>query len=316
MRQEGEMFVQSTRIKGFDVSRISLGTVQLGLDYGISNSGGKPHREDAFKILDCAAKNGISVFDTAAAYGDAEEVIGAWKKQTEEKCPIIVTKALKLNHSSYETLLESLRKRIEESKKRLGVSQIPVLMLHHYEDFENDEKNIMRAFKELKASGDILLSGISLYSNHDYKKVAECGFDAVQIPMNIFDWKQIENGGINALNETGMMVFVRSVFLQGLVFKNPDELSNGMSFCRKPLEDFRGLCKEFGMTPASLALSFALSVPGVTSLVLGGETVRQVEENVELAKKVTELSSTQMERIHSFFSDIDNRVINPNLWGV
>lgn len=306
--------MQFSEIKGLKVSRISLGTVQLGLDYGINNSVGKPQRKDAYNILDCAVKNGVNVFDTAAAYGDAEKVIGEWKRQTDMQCPIIVTKVSGLDHSSYGALIGSMREKTEESKKRLGLSQIPILMLHHYEDFECDEENVMKAFDELKESGDIMFSGISLYSDHDYKKISEYGFDAVQIPMNIFDLKQIENGGIDALGKASMMVFVRSVFLQGLVFKNPDELPEGMEFCRKTLEDFRCLCEEFDLCPASLALSFALSVPGVTSLVLGGETVGQIEENIRLEDKTVKLSEKQMERIHRVFSDVDNRVINPSLW--
>ena len=57
--------------KGMTVSELSLGTVQLGMSYGISNSTGKPDREEAFSILDTAAEEGITVLDTAAAYGDS-----------------------------------------------------------------------------------------------------------------------------------------------------------------------------------------------------------------------------------------------------
>src|SRR5687768_14232655 len=62
------------------LDKIILGTVQLGLDYGINNSTGKPDSKEAFKILELAYKNGICTLDTANAYGNAEEIIGDYHK--------------------------------------------------------------------------------------------------------------------------------------------------------------------------------------------------------------------------------------------
>ena len=58
-------------------SRWILGGVQLGLDYGIVNRTGKPSRDSARRILAEAVAGGASHVDTARAYGDSEEAIGA-----------------------------------------------------------------------------------------------------------------------------------------------------------------------------------------------------------------------------------------------
>ena len=57
-------------------SKMQLGTVQFGLDYGIANTSGKPSYETARDIIAVAWEGGINTLDTAAAYGDSEEVIG------------------------------------------------------------------------------------------------------------------------------------------------------------------------------------------------------------------------------------------------
>ena len=57
-------------------SKITLSTVQFGLDYGIANTGGKPSYEKSRDIVATAYENGITSFDTAAAYGDSEKVLG------------------------------------------------------------------------------------------------------------------------------------------------------------------------------------------------------------------------------------------------
>ena len=308
------MVIKSNTVKGINISEISLGTVQLGLNYGINNQNGKPSQSQAEEILSCAIEHGINTLDTAAQYGDSEQVIGKWLAGFGGEKPFIVTKAKELDHTSLEALRKSLKMQVEQSKENLGLTRLPMLMLHSCDEYTEDAENMKKVFGELKENGDILFSGISAYSHHDYTKIAESGFDAVQIPLNLFDWRQIDNGGVEKLRESGMMIFVRSVYLQGLVFKNPDFLDEKMSFCKDALVKFRGLCEKFGLSPAQLALSFALSLKGVTSLVLGSETKEQVIQNAELYSKCVRLSDGQMEEIHDCFKDIDRRIVTPSQW--
>lgn len=307
--------MRTNTVKGADISALSLGTVQLGMDYGISNPDGKPGEEAAFAILDRAMALGINTLDTAGAYGQSEEVIGRWLKSVPAgKRPLVATKVKNLDHSSMEALRASLRAQAERSKARLGLEQLPALMLHSCDDYFGDEENVSRAFQELKEAGDIRFSGISAYSSHDYRKIAASGFDAVQVPVNIFDWGQLENGGMAALAASGMMVFVRSVYLQGLVFQRPETLPPHMSFAAETLEKFHGLCGKYGLTPARLALSYALSLPGVTSLVLGSEKTSQVEQNAALVEQAVTLTEEQMAEIRENFLHTPARVLDPSTW--
>ena len=307
--------MKSKEIKGQRISRLSLGTVQLGLNYGINNQSGKPDRTQAFAILNAAMQGGINALDTAPAYGDSEEVIGAWRQTVPEtQRPFVTTKLEKIDHSSLEALRVGIRKQVEASKARLGVDTIPLLMLHSFEDYDCDRENMKQVFAELKERGDIRFSGISAYAQHDYSVIAASGFDAVQIPCNIFDWRQVDNGGIQTLADSGMMIFVRSVYLQGLVFQKPEELDPRMAFAHETLVKFRALCERFGLAPAELALSFALSLPGVTSLVLGSEKPEQVEQNIALLDRTRDLTEEEMDAIHAAFRNTDYRVLTPTTW--
>ena len=307
--------MKTVKIKGLEISALSLGTVQLGLSYGINNADGKPSQETANEILDAALAGGINTLDTAGAYGDSEIVIGNWLKTIDPaKRPFIVTKAAGLDHSSLEALRADLFGRVKASKERLGVDQLDLLMLHHFDDYLCDKENVRTVMQELKASGQVRFIGASAYSHHDYGEIAATGFDATQIPINLFDWKQIENGGLKKLADSGMMVFVRSVYLQGLVFQNPENLAPHMEFVRPTLEKFRFLCDKYQLTPAALALSYALSLPGVTSLVLGSEKAEQVKQNLELMDQAVELTDAQMDEIRELFLDTPEQVLNPGLW--
>ena len=202
----------------------------------------------------------------------------------------------------------------EGCMKRLCIDKLDCLMLHDYEDYANDRDAMQKIFADLKAQGLYDYSAISAYSRHDYGVIAESGFDATQIPLNVFDWGQIENGGLQKLADSGMMIFTRSVFLQGLVFHTPEDLDPRMDFCFPYLRRFIELYKEFELSPAALALSFVLSLPGVTQAVMGCDTADQVESNCKLFDQTVKLSDEQMNKLHDAFRGIDPRVINPGTW--
>ncbi len=143
------------------------------------------------------------------------------------------------------------------------------VLIPNFEDYEKNPEIVKECFEKLKAEGVIRLSGISAYSHNDYEVIANSGFDVIQIPQNIFDWTQIDNGGIQKMADAGMAIFARSVFLQGIVFMKPDELDDDMKFCAPYIQKFRDLADEFGLEPPILSLSFVLSLPAITTVVLG-----------------------------------------------
>lgn len=301
--------------KDLNLSVFSLGTVQLGMDYGLGENTAKPNKEYAFELLDSVISGGVNTLDTANNYGDSEKVIGEWlqtKEQSER--PMIVTKIGPFDHSSEEALRADILNQTKKCLETLGVSQIDILMAHNFEDYEQNPKIVKEMFEELKKDGLIRYSALSAYSHHDYQMIAKSGFDAVQIPLNVFDWSQIENGGVQAIADAGMMIFVRSVFLQGLVFLKPENVEQRMEFCKPYLETYLQLCNEFEMSPGALAVSYVLSVPGVTTVVLGCQTVEQVQANCKLVEETKVLTKEQMEKLRDAFLDIDYRVIDPHHW--
>ena len=303
--------------KGLDLSAFALGTVQLGVEYGLGEHRAKPTEEAAFAILDKAVDLGVNTLDTANNYGESEAVIGRWltKRRAEgKKLPYIVTKVGPLNHGSYDILRDDVMYQLEGCMKRLCVDKLDIFMLHDFEDYDKDRDALQKIFAEIKAQDLYDFSAISAYSRHDYGVIADSGFDATQIPINVFDWGQIENGGMQKLADSGMMIFTRSVFLQGLVFHTPEDLDPRMDFCFPYLRRFIELYKEFELSPAALALSFVLSLPGVTQAVMGCDTADQVEANCKLFDQTVTLTQDQLDKLHDAFHGIDPRVINPGTW--
>ncbi len=300
--------------KDLSMSVFSLGTVQLGTNYGMVGKTEKPTEEYAHAILNAAMESGVNMLDTANNYGDSERVIGSWLKTYTGEKPLIVTKIGRFDHSSKEALRADIRAQTEACLKSLGVDTIDILMAHYYWDYIQDPEVVKEEFARLKKEGLARLTAISLYSEDDYHVIAGAGFDAVQIPLNIFDQERILDGGIKAMADAGMAIFTRSVFLQGLVFMDPENLMPHMSFLKDTLVKFRSLAKEFDMAPEVLAVSYVLSVEGVSSVALGCQTPEQIKANADMVDKARHLTDAEMKKITETFKDIDRSIIDPRNW--
>ena len=68
--------MQTSSWNGLSLSRMMLGTVQFGLPYGVANHTGQPSYDEVVRIVAAAVEGGVNCFDTAAAYGTSEEVLG------------------------------------------------------------------------------------------------------------------------------------------------------------------------------------------------------------------------------------------------
>ena len=217
-----------TNQRGLNISQMTLGTVQLGLNYGISNRTGKPDIQERCAILDEAINDGINSFDTASAYGDSESMLGEYfgKDSLFDDNYIITTKFVfkEKNELSQKEMDRKINEFIEKSLDRLKREKLGIIMLHHYEDLEFYGAKLVNAMKKARSLGIVDKIGVSVHNPYSITDVIGYGaFDAIQAPMNILDARIPKSGILEELKKEEMIVFIRSVFLQGLIFKENDD---------------------------------------------------------------------------------------------
>lgn len=311
--------MKTVKQRGLEISEISLGAVQLGLNYGINNTHGKPSAETAAKILTTACEGGINVIDTASGYGDSEKVVGDFFRTYTGKKPTIVTKFKIMidtdKTAPVEDVEKILRAQVENSLETLGYDKLPLLMLHRESEMFDYGEVLPSALKKLKSEGLVERVGVSLNSTKYIDDVVKNDlYEAVQLPLNMMDTKNILCGGLEKLKKADVIVFIRSVFLQGLFFRDPQTLPEGvLQLAKEPLEKLNKLAEEENRSIAEIALTFIRDLDGVTSLVLGSETPEQVKENISLVN-APGISEATRSRILEIFSDIDERVLMPWTW--
>ncbi len=303
---------------GRALSRLTLGTVQLGLNYGIANQNGQPDAGAAYAILQTAADLGVTVFDTALHYGNSEAVLGSWlaARPAGQPEPTMVTK-FKLtcaDDADERTVEQDVRTQLETSLSRLGLRQVPLYLLHNSQDLRRQEANLVRVLGRLTREGLIGAAGVSIYGPDDVDKILSHDvFQAIQAPMNLFDTRLVRSGALGRLAAAGLAVFIRSVYLQGLFFMPAEKLPPALSAAAELLAGLRRLAETEGLSIAQLAISYVRDMPGVTSLVVGAERADQIAETAVLLAGPP-LSERAAAAVADSFADVPEQIIDPNYW--
>lgn len=308
--------MQTTEIRGMNISKLVLGTVQLGIPYGIANKSGLPDMNARLEIIQEALDGGVNTLDTAAAYGESEKVIGTFNRNRKSaEVPRIVTKVSGIpSGMSDKEIFDYVVHSVDRSRDLLCVDTVPIVLLHSFEEWENGGKAAIKALQHLKDTGKISLAGISLYGTDDMEKVLDQPiYEAVQVPMSLLDQRLIRTGALEKFQERQIIVFVRSIYLQGLVFLNPDELKGNLIKAKPYLQKLHSICERENKKVAEIALAFIRDLKAVTGLVLGCETKSQIRQNVELFD-TPPLNDSLVEEIKDCFSDLPDEVTDPRTW--
>ena len=258
------------------MSKIILGTVQFGLNYGINNTGGKPNIEEIHKILDFAKDGGIEILDTADAYGNASEIIGSYLKKNGSVFRV---------NTKFKSGNKSLSEQLQVSLSVLNLAQIDTYFFHSFEDFKRN-KSYLTELIALKESGFIRNIGLSVYDNRELEEATNTKeIDVIQFPFNLFDNIHQRGQLMKVAKSKGKQLQVRSVFLQGLFFKNEDSLPSRLSPLKPYLHDIIKLSKDFSVEIEHLALSYALQQPEIDYVIIGVDNLEQLKQNIMFALK-------------------------------
>ena len=277
--------------------RLGLGTVQFGQAYGISNQHGKVPMQEARAILSRAARAGIGLIDTAANYGEAEQVLS----QLDKSGFRIVTKTIGVAKG-----IDAVVARARQSVKNLG--RVDLLLVHAASDLAGPQgATLWQALRALKENGEIGGIGISTYVADDPVQLAErFRPDALQVPFSLLDQRLLRDGALQRLKAQGVEIHARSLFLQGLLFmeKPPEKLADAAPM----LAAVRERVASAGMSPLAAALGFVLSRPEVDVAVIGVTATKQLDEilaNLPASPPEIDWAACALD---------DDRILTPSLW--
>jgi len=259
---------------------LALGTAQLGMRYGVNNVAGQPDYATVREIVTEAWGRGVRFFDTAQAYGSSEEVLGRAFEDLGIHSEVCVISKVSPNISlaNPDEFLDSL----ENSLKRLRIPRLWGVMLHR-EGMLDVWDVAMETFERAQRVGIAERVGVSIYSSsRALEALGKYGLDIVQVPANVFD-RRMERAGVFAhAKKCGKVVFIRSVYLQGLALMSPQSTPAQIPFAKDATEVLQQFCVQHELNRKQFAMAHVRHLAPEGKLVIGAETAAQVRENCAL----------------------------------
>lgn len=304
---------------GLKVSELCLGTMTFRWT---------ATEDESYRILDKAWDAGINFLDTADVYsrwaegnpgGVAEEIIGKWLKSKPRDQIVIATKVRgrMWDGPNGEGLSrQHIMLAVEASLRRLGIEAIDLYQVHH-PDWDTPLEETLRALDDLVQQGKVRYIGASNYKawllmkslwasdSHGYAR-----YDSIQPHFHLLNRKEVEPELAAVCLDQGIGMIPYSPLAGGFLTGKytRDEIPEGsrgsgdnrMSRYMNEtgwavLATLQELGEAHGKTVAQMALAWQLSLPFVTSPIVGASSAMQLDES--LGAVGLRLSEEEMQKL-------------------
>ncbi len=304
----------------FSVSAITLGGGGIGMVWGTTTE------EECIETVKYAVASGINIIDVAPVYGKgkAEEVVGtAWPDLATK--PLLATKVL-IRPRERSDLSGAIRRSLEDSLTRLGREQIDIFQLHNQIEPREPVSPLRLTLQEVVGTGGVLETMQQLKEEGLVREIGFTGIARHDVVRELFTDGRLATVQLvtNILNSEGEMgvaedgpyrdhlemvglarsaqvgVFGIRPFAAGSLTAAVDRslpadhpVAVDFAFGQQHLGS---LTAETGSSLAIVAMRYALSVPGVSTVVTGAKNRAELDDAIAAAQ-AGPLPSALMERI-------------------
>ena len=287
--------------------KLALGSVQLGMNYGIGSQITSLSEVEVEVILKFAREVGIDLIDTASLYGDAEARLSRSNYRTGFS---YVTKTIKCDERKVSaSYIKEFRSGLNNSIGYLG--RVYGVLFHRVSDvLKPGGEQLFSELLKLKKEGKFEKVGFSIYDPRELVQLKKnFDFDLIQLPCNIFDQRAQESDCVQSLARSGVEFHSRSTFLKGAIFLKQEDLPESLKGEFSAFEKLDLYCRETGLTPIELAFSYVKSQKFISRVVIGAQSVEQLRQSV-LAYNVSKESDQDFKQLAFSNSDL----LNPGNW--
>lgn len=305
------------------VSKMVLGTAQLGMNYGVANITGTPTFYEAKNIIRTAVANGVAWIDTARAYGNSEAVVGASLHGARSSGAKVITKLSPLTSCPKTCSADVVKAFVSESVYRscveLSQDYLDVLLLHRADHLSEWNGEAWNCLNQLREDGKIKSLGVSVQNTTEMLLALENEqVEYIQLPFNLLDkrWLSCVDKIRDIRRTRNIVIHVRSVFLQGLLISDDPEIwrRTGCHNFSEIIQWMDDLVLELGVRDrVDLCLTYARSHDWIDGVVIGTESMEQLKCNIEMFG--TDLMATeQLQTIDATRPLISEKVLDPANW--
>ncbi|MGM0140206.1 myo-inositol catabolism protein IolS [Enterococcus sp. DIV0755b] len=279
-------------------STLGLGTNKIGGHNLFKNLDDKVGKE----VLRTALRNGVTLLDTAYAYGfgQSEKLIGEVLQEAEfdRARVIIATKAAQVpgNEEQLDNSPEFLQNAVEDALKRLQTEYIDIFYIH-FPDEATKKNEAVKALHELKEAGKIRAIGVSNFSLAQIKEANLDGYvDVVEDNYNLLH-REAETELFPYLAKHNISFIPYFPLASGLLsgkytadqkFAENDSRSKNPNFTGEryqkiiaTMEEMKIIAHRNDATVTQLVLAWYLKNPNIAAVIPGARNVEQMMANAK-----------------------------------
>ena len=275
-----------------------LGTAQLDQNYSLSKI--KLNESDLKKIINLSYKKKNFFIDTALTYKNSEKFLS---KLNLKKFKII-TKIKNFNKIVIKDLIKS--------KKKLKINKFYGILFHSERELlSKTRKEYINLVKSLKDNNLTNKVGVSVYTVKSLLKITKkFNLDLIQIPANIMDRRFLDKKILKKLRQKKTEIFVRSVFLKGILLNNKLRYKNSLLTKYKQSFDAydRWLMKNKITNNKFFCIKFILSNK-INNLVIGFDNFKEYKEILNYKNNSFVYPPNFVKNQKD-----NNRLLRPDLW--
>jgi aryl-alcohol dehydrogenase-like predicted oxidoreductase len=253
------------KVIDLEKKKLILGTANLESKYGVAQRN-YLEKEEFRKILKKILGDANIYIDTAETYGNAEEIIGELAPQ--QLSGRVITKMVLTEEDTESTLI----KRVETALIRLKQTDLASLLIHNPEYLNHaNGKFLSMGLQEILSMGLARHVGISCYNQHEIlaSKLQFPFLTMFQLHENVVNRKNYNNKNLKSLKDEGNLIYVRSIFLQGLLLLDSKDIPTQLKDLVPVLEEVNDYCKSRNMSKLKYCLDYAESIDWASGIIVG-----------------------------------------------
>jgi aryl-alcohol dehydrogenase-like predicted oxidoreductase len=306
---------------GLRVSALALGTVELGLDYGIAVPGefGRPAEDQAIRLVHSALDGGMNLIDTARAYGESEAVLGRALRGRRGEVLLATKVRTQRDDGSTpggEELRRLMREALVTSLRLLQTDYVDIWQVHNVDAALLERRELLaEVFAGARRDGKARSVGGSTYGvEMPMAAIASDLFDMLQVTYSVLD-QRLADRVLPAAAERDIGIVARSILLKGALTTRGDHLPDHLAQLRVRSRQFRDLVAEAGLeiSPAQAAIAFGLAQPHIHAVLIGVRSERELRE--ALGAAAIQLPADLLARLAALRLD-DDDLLNPSTWDI
>lgn len=283
------------------MQKLVLGTANFGDNYGISNKL-RLSTQEVDEILNWASGK-IEELDTSEDYKGSHKAISKHAKNFK------ITTKINLNQLGS---IKDLTLKVINICEEIGIEKVERVLLRPHEADPSFTLEAIKELEKLRLIGSIASLGLAIYETKEMDYfIGVLDFPITfQVPLNLWNRSFQEKITSNSIRYQKYNFYIRSVFLQGLLLMNPEEIPLHLTEASEPIRCLNDKLTKIGLTTLEATFAYIRNQNWTTGTLVGVTSLDELKTNLHAFKEKREID-------WSFLQDLPYppaRILDPRRW--